>query len=227
MVARRLTIALAATVVSLLGCAIWRTGPPGKELWLEPNTWDFGTVERGEIAKGKVMLHNDTNQTFTISLYSTCDCLRASADEDLIRPHSSLAIDLSYLGDVVKARVSKTVFIEVRNRDSTQLRLNVTGTIVPGKKPHLVAVPNPLAIESSAQTGASLEISNRGKEELIIEEIRCFGCTLSATHLRLAEGEKARVEIDMLPQWQGRRWVEIESNDPVTPVRKVAIVELE
>ncbi len=195
-------------------------------LSLEPATWDFGTIKRGEIARGKVMLGNYSDTTFTVSLYSTCDCLEASVKTGELPPHTRIPIDLSYLGDVVKERITKTVFVEVDGGNPRRLRIDVTGKVLPAVKPHLLALPNPLPIEKAQGTSNFLEISNRGQQDLVISEIRCYGCESNATQLSLGGGEKAIIVVGLLPRWQGKRWLEIESNDPVTPFIKIAIIEV-
>ncbi len=225
MVTGKLTIAIVAVATLFASC----TYPLRKHesgIFVEPRVWDFGTVKRGETVTGKVILRNFTDTTFTVSVYSTCDCLEASLEAEEISPNTSITISLSYLGDAVKEHVSKSLFVKLNNSAERQLRVDVTGKVIPGEKPHLVALPNPIPIERSHGTSNFLEISNRGKEELAISQIRCYGCESNAMNLRLGSGEKAVIVVKLVPEWQGKRWLEIESNDPVTPLRKIAIIEL-
>jgi hypothetical protein len=93
----------------------------------------------------------------------------------------------------------------------------------------MVVIPNPLPVEvsSSGESAASLTLTNRGELPLVISGIHCFGCVDDWTYSEVRAGEKITLRIDLLPDWHDKRWLEIESNDPVSPVRKVAIIELE
>lgn len=225
MVRETLKIFIVIALVVTAGCSqIQERRRPN--VVVDPEVWNFGTIERGETVKGRVTIRNYTDTTFSISVHSTCDCLRASTDKDVLRPRGETQINLSYLGDVIKERVSKTVFVKLNGTTPRQLKIDVTGTVIPGEKPHLSILPNPIPIERSKGTSNLLEISNLGQEELAIDQIRCYGCKTNAVSLKLGSGEKAVIVVDLLTQWEGKRWLEIESNDPVTPLRKIAIIEL-
>ena len=72
-----------------------------------------------------------------------------------------------------------------------------------------------------------IRIENRGKEALRIYEITCFGCTSTSSRMVLDGGEEALLEVLLLPDWTDGRWLEIESNDPVQPLKKITLVELD
>jgi hypothetical protein len=136
---------------------------------------------------------------------------------------------LTYIGDEVKDRVTKTLYIDTNDTLNPRIAIDVTGSILPGELPHMVVIPNPLPVEMSAagESAASLTLTNRGKLPLVIARIRCFGCVNDWIYGEVRAGEKITLRIDLLPDWHDKRWLEIESNDPVSPVRKVAIIELE
>jgi hypothetical protein len=135
---------------------------------------------------------------------------------------------LSYTGETIKDRATKTVFIDSDDKVSPRLTVTATGHVLPGDLPHMVALPDPLLFDKSdsADPLRTLTVSNRGKQDLVIEEIRCFGCTNQWSQTTLPGGEDLELGIGLLPDWQGGRWIEIESNDPVWPMRKVVIVDL-
>jgi len=68
-------------------------------------------------------------------------------------------------------------------------------------------------------------IGNRGKQELVIRDVRCFGCSGDWTQTVVGGGEEAVLQVELLPDWPDQRWIELDSNDPVSPLRKVSLVE--
>ena len=42
--------------------------------------------------------------------------------------------------------------------------------------------------------------------------------------MTLEAGGEARLEVETIPSWEDGRWLEIESNDPVSPLRKISLV---
>ena len=227
MVARYLVIVLCVTVA----CATARIAEEkaGPSLAIGAEAWSFGMVERGETAKGTISIGNAGSDTLRISLYSTCDCLTAVPRETSIPPGGKRSVELTYMGDEIKDPVTKTVFIDSNDPANARVAFRVTGTVTPGRAPHLIAIPNPLALDPGAPTypQAELTIKNRGEAALEIFEVTCFGCTNTWNQNVLAGGEEAVLEIMPLPDWSDRRWLEIESNDPIQPLKKITIVELD
>lgn len=227
MVGRYLIIGLCAA----LACSTASTtrDMAGPSIAIGADEWGFGTIERGETAAGRVSIGNTGSDTLNVSLYSTCDCLSAKPEQAAIPPGGKLALELTYTGDEIKHPVTKTVFIDSNDPQSPRITFKVTGTVTPGSRPHLVAVPNPLALDPAAPLypQAELTIKNRGEETLEILDVTCFGCTNTWGQRVLAGGEEAYLEIMPLPDWDDRRWLEIESNDPVEPLKKITIVELD
>ena len=195
---------------------------------LEKDTWHFGTIRRGEEVTTSIALRNRGSDTLNVALFSTCDCLTGKVETETLLPRTQTAIFLSYIGDEVKERVTKTVFVDSNDRASPRLTITVTGRVLKGQGPHLVVIPTPLLFEQTDEPGsqAILSIANRGKENLFVEEVRCFGCKSDWSPVEVAEGQELGLRIELLSNWSGQRWIEIESNDPVVPLTKVAIVEL-
>ncbi len=226
MVARHLAAALCFTIACAPHIAKEQAGP---SLDIETEVWGFGTIERGETATGAVSVANVGSDTLRLSLYSTCACLTATPERASIEPQGGRTIALSYVGDEIKDPVTKTVFIDSNDLGNPRVAFKVTGTVIPGRAPHLVAIPDPLPLDpaSPAYPQAELKLENRGEETLVIDEVTCFGCTNAWSQKTLAGGEEAVLDILPLPEWTDRKWLEIESNDPVQPLKKITIVELD
>jgi len=200
----------------------------GPSLGVETEVWSFGTMERGRTATGTIWVANVGRDTLRLSLHSTCDCLSATPEQVRIPAGKKFTVDLSYMGDEIKDQVTKTIFIDSNDPERPRLAFKVTGTVTTGRAPHLVAIPAPLPLDPAAPAypRAELKIENRGEETLEISEVTCFGCINTWSQKVLAGGEEAVLDVIPLPDWTDRRWLEIESNDPVQPLKRVMIVEL-
>jgi hypothetical protein len=219
-----------AALFLLVGCgqhaAREKAGPA---LSVDKDNWSFGTIERGEISRGRLVIANIGSDSLHLNLYSTCDCLSAVPEQATLPPGGKQSVDLSYLGDEIKAPVTKTVFIDSNDPETPRLAFKVTGTVTPGSAPHLSAIPDPLALDPALPTypEGELKITNLGVDTLEIEEVTCFGCANTLGQRLLSEGEEAALIVVPLPDWSGKRWLEIRSNDPVQPLTKIMIVELD
>jgi hypothetical protein len=219
---------IALILLIAAGCApTLATRTPGPAISISASSWDFGTIKRGETATHKITVTSAGTDTLTLSLYSTCDCLIASADAGTIPPGDRITIELSYIGVDITDRVTKTLFVDSNDPDNTRLAFEATGKVIPGDLPHLSALPDPLSLSPSeaSYSRSLLTLANKGRQDLKIEDIRCFGCISLWNHGTLGHGEELSIEIESLPDWTGARWIEIDSNDPVLPLKKVVIVE--
>jgi hypothetical protein len=213
-----------------------RTGPA---INLSAESWDFGTLKRGQESAGEITAANQGTDTLSVSLHSTCDCLEARMESDRLAPGESLPVYLTYLGDEIKEKTTKTLYIDSNDEVYPRIAVTVTGKVIKGDGPHLMVEPDPLLLdpEDPHYPEAFLKLSNIGMKYLDIIDIRCFGCEVGHWE-RLAltapegSGEDAapgriqNFKVRKLENWTGTRWIEIETNDPVTPIKKVAILEL-
>ncbi|MFH1313472.1 MAG: DUF1573 domain-containing protein [Candidatus Eisenbacteria bacterium] len=200
----------------------------GPSIALDDEIWEFGSLKRGETVSTEIAVTNRGTDTLHISLHSTCDCLAATAEAQTVPPGERTSILLSYTGETIKDHATKTLFVDSDDKANPRLSVTATGQVVPGDLPHMVALPDPLMFDKSesADPFRMLTVANRGKQELLIKEVRCFGCLNAWSQASLGGGEEVPLDIEILPDWSDGRWIEIESNDPVWPVRKVVIVNL-
>jgi len=214
-------------LIIMMACApakpVKRDGPA---IRLSAKTWSIGTIKRGETVARGLAVTNQGTDTLVISLYSTCDCLRAAAETDTIPPAGQGLIWLSYTGDDIKDKMTRTLFVDSNDDTNPRLTFTVTGRVTPGEVPHLSAIPNPLLFDASdpSYPAAFVTITNKGGQALEITAVRCFGCISEWSQNALSRGEQAVLQIEALPDWPQQRWIEIESNDPVSPVKKIAII---
>ena len=116
--------------------------PAGPGLQVDRPVWEFGTIERGDTVSTWITLANTGSKPISVSLYSTCDCLLPATETDRIDPAEETRIRLLYIGDEIKDKVTKTLYINID--DTTRTQVTVTGQVMPGTSPHIVVLPNPL-----------------------------------------------------------------------------------
>jgi hypothetical protein len=225
----------------LFGCGLLTRGGghgqrPGPRIELEKSAWSFGTIARGDTARTEITVANRGSDSLGLELNTACTCLSARAEPAVVPPQRSGKIVLAFTGESVSEAVSKTLFIDSNDPADPRVTLTVTGKVVEGEGPHLVVEPDPLWIEGAPPTdgagqpgearpgGADLTIANSGARDLVISDVRCLGCSIDWSRFTLSPGESAQLRIGVTPGWKGSRWVEIESNDPVTPLKKVGVV---
>ena len=213
----------------LASCAPPAPRPQAPVVKVEQEVWDFGTIERGQTAKTRLKITNKGNDSLRLLLSTSCECLSAAVDQPVVPPRGAGWLSLSFLGYEIKDVTSKTLYLDTNDPLQPRVTITVTGRVTKGRGPHLVAIPNPLPVEmapDSSVASGSLTLSNLGGARLVIRAIRCFGCTSEWNELVLEPGEEAALRVEALPGWQTGRWLEIESNDPVWPVKRMSLVEM-
>jgi hypothetical protein len=238
-------LALIAALVSCSPPGMARrpsTSGPASTLLLRETVWDFGTIERGDTVTTSIDIASAGADTLRLKLVPSCDCLWSTPESLVVAPGASASIQLAMVGTDVKEVETKTLFVDSNDPVHPRVALAATGTVTQGRRPHLVVIPDPAPLEraggatsgdSRTRAGqaqpatAELKLENRGREDLVIEEIRCFGCTCDRTSAVLSSGDQVYLWIEGIPQWSGGRWIEIESNDPVYPLKRVSLVEMD
>ncbi len=216
-------------ILLALACAPGKTVKlTGPAIALSADSWSFGTLKRGERRAGEIIVTNTGTDTLEISLYSTCGCLEAAVDADRLAPGEGLPIHLVYLGDEIKEKATKTIYVDSNDEKSPRLTVEVTGKVIAGDGPHLRVTPDPLLFdpEDPLYPTAFLAIHNIGGQHLEIIDIRCFGCTAEWEPTRLSESVEYGLYIMKIEDWAGIQWIEIDTNDPVYPLKRVVIFEL-
>ena len=221
----------AVVILTWVACAPppEKPAPNAPAVEVEKQVWNFGTIERGEKAKTRLKVTNRGQDSLRLVVNTSCECLSATVDPSVVPPKGASWLSLEFLGYEIKDLTSKTLYLSTNDPLQPQVTITVTGRVTRGKGPHLVATPNPLPVEMAADSSSasgSLTISNQGGARLVIKANRCFGCKRDWNELVLEPGEQAVLHIQTLPGWQNGRWVEIESNDPVWPVKKISLVEM-
>lgn len=202
----------------------------GGPLKIESTVWQFGTLKRGETATHMMRLTNEGDGRLTLSVHSSCDCLTAELDDYVLPAGETAELRLAFVGETIKKKLTKTIYIDAAEPAAQRIEVWVTGEVTRGDGPHLHAVPTMLLIKKGAQTyePGLLRISNQGRSELSVAEVRCFGCVASRTSFSLGADDEIEIEVDIAEEWtQEGRWLEIDSNDPVEATKKIPLVVME
>ena len=147
----------------------------------------------------------------------------------MLAPGEAADLRLSFIGEDIKEKVTKTVYVLAAEPGTDRVRITVTGQVTPGDGPHLEALPTMLLFERSGEKHepALLRVTNRGAADLSISGIRCYGCEVAGVGFALKPGEEIEIEVGLIEGWTGNRWLELDSNDPVEAMTKVPMVVVE
>ena len=212
-----------------LGSANRSGSAGGNGLSAESTLWEFGSVKRGDTVNRTLVIRHEGGGVLTVSAHSSCECLTAELESQVLEPGEVTKLSLSFLGEDVKEKVTKTVHLYDGAPGSSPLIITVTGRVEPGDGPHIQCRPIPILFEKTGETypTAVLGVINKGGAVLTVTGIRCFGCLASETAFAMGANERIEVEIGLIDGWSGNRWLEIDSNDPVWPTRKVPLIVMD
>jgi hypothetical protein len=199
----------------------------GRMLSVESAVWDFGSVKRGETVTRTLVLRNNTGLPIEVAAYSSCDCLTAEVDDELIAGDGTAELRLSFTGDTIKDKTTKTAYVYPRDNPLEKVTVTVTGRVTRGEGPHMEVLPTILLFEKTADAHgpASLRIMNLGGAELVVSEVRCFGCEASHRTFTLGVDEEIEIGVTLAGDWnQETYWMEIDSNDPVNETKKIPVM---
>lgn len=209
------------------------TGP----LSIESTVWQFGSIKRGETTTRTFSINNESDGPLSISVRSSCDCLTAEVDNKTLEAGASTGLRLTFLGETIKEKTTKTIYIEVfegligyrvrENSPAQRLTMTVTGEVKKGDGPHLYTLPTMLLVKKTGETNetALLSVTNRGTADLEVTEVRGFGCFADRYAFVLRPDEELEMEVMVEDEWpEELRWLEIDSNDPVDATRKIPVV---
>jgi|GEM_PF-3362259 len=205
-------------------------GTHGVAITTESAVWDFGSIKRGETVTHTMMLRNNTEHALVLDVHTSCDCLNAEFEDSLVPGESARELRISFMGDVIKERTTKTIQVDVRDQPEEKVKITVTGRVTKGDGPHIEVLPTILLFEKAedAYWPARLRVMNAGRADLEITEMRCFGCVASHGDFLLEEDEEIEIEVMLEEEWpEENRWLEIDSNDPVDEIKKVPLVIVE
>lgn len=202
----------------------------GPVIFVPSDTYDFGTINAGEMVKHRFIVVNNGDDVLNITgVITSCGCTAANPEKDRLAPGESttIAIEFNSTGRVGQ----QTKYISIGSNDNAhpQVKLTLKGNIVvpQSSAPELAAGPNIEVTENQYDFGVVKEgellvhvfkFKNTGNADLDVMDVKTScGCTaaiLSANLLKPGEEGSLKIEFDTANRF-GRvsRTITISSND--------------
>lgn len=201
---------------------------------LSEEKWEIGTLEQGQTATRTITVTNKGTAELRIRyIRSTCPtCTGSIAGARKIPPGESGKIVLTFRSKGLRGRQNRVVYIHGNDPDAPYKAVRITGTVVRSKRPVITIEPEMLdvgLVTKGSETARTVTISNEGDAPLkVARVVGSKACTAGAVPEEAVKPEgKAELEVrldgaklDGLIQ----EFVTVETNDPVTPTKTVAVV---
>ncbi len=82
----------------------------------DPNEWDFGKVNQGEILKHGFTFKNETKDVLNItSVNTSCGCTASQADKKSLKPGETTTINVSFNSKGYLGQVKQFVYVNTDN----------------------------------------------------------------------------------------------------------------
>lgn len=137
----KLRIAIFIILGIILGLAVYGylkavSGPVNQtgdkpEIKITPNSFDFGEIKYGEVAKHTFQLKNSGKQTLEIKKVSTsCACTTAEVDKEKISPGEEVEVKVTYdtgkmSGSHAKGKQERTIYIKSNDPVNPQVEVMI------------------------------------------------------------------------------------------------------
>lgn len=165
------------------------------------NTFDFGTINRGEIVKKKVFLKNTGTDTLVLRrVVPSCGCTGAVTSSDHIAPGATGSVEITFNSQNASGTMHKTVSIETNVPDSPQTVISFAANVIE----EITMTPSQCLIkdaEVGKPVALTIVIQNTGKEGLRLlsytTELAGFALKLPAAMIK--PGQSAEVRVTFTP----------------------------
>jgi hypothetical protein len=96
-----------------------------------PSEWQFGSIREGGWASSTIRVMNTTAGEVTLSVVSTCDCLRSDPEKLVIGSHETGDIRLSFhAAEDYVGPIKMTYIIETNVKDHEAIYFRVRGNVL-------------------------------------------------------------------------------------------------
>ena len=203
------------------------------EIRLSQDTWDFGTISRGEHRSYRLTITNGGRKALHITnIRSSCaTCSVVEGYKQHLKPGESTELKVTFKAEGRKGRVTKTVYIDSNDPNQPRSVFRIAGVVEKSKAPEIVVNPNPWypdSITTNPQSDGELVITNDGLSDLVVKDIEAVGCVVEETSLSaIGPGDSGTVHVAFNLKslvWEDERYVMFRSNDPYLPELKVKIL---
>lgn len=97
---------------------------------IDPNAWDFGKAEQGEVLKHDFVFKNETKSVLNITgLNSSCGCTASQSDKKSLKPGESTTINVSFNSHGYLGEVKQFVYVNTDNNDLAVVRFAIKAQI--------------------------------------------------------------------------------------------------
>lgn len=84
----------------------------------DPNQWDFGKVQQGQVLKHDFLLKNETKDVLKIiSINTSCGCTASQSDKKSLKPDESTAINVTFNSKEYSGEVKQFIYVQTDNPD--------------------------------------------------------------------------------------------------------------
>ena len=82
----------------------------------DPNEWDFGKVQQGQVLKHDFLLKNETRDVLKIiSINTSCGCTASQSDKESLKPNESTAINVTFNSKGYAGEVKQFIYVNTDN----------------------------------------------------------------------------------------------------------------
>lgn len=200
---------------------------------LVTDTWNFGEVAEGFVARGELTIENKGDAPLRIlNIRGTCSmCSAASSTEDLIPPGGKTSIRIQFNSAGASGTQSKVLYVHTNDPKTPFFQLKVTGTVKRDPNRAIVALSmeswDAGLIYAGQPVETEFKIKNDGKRDLEILGVRTLApLSVSCEKTKLAPGEETAVKVCVDPKdFRGilDEQVVVNTNDAVVPSKTVHV----
>lgn len=117
-------------ILFLLGFFIFQVAYAEKEQ-VDPNEWDFGTVQQGVILKHDFVLKNQATDSLKINNINTsCGCTASESEKKSLLPQESTVIKVTFNSQGYLGPVQQFVYVNTDNADLAIIKFTIKAQVV-------------------------------------------------------------------------------------------------
>jgi hypothetical protein len=100
----------------------------------DPNIWDFGKVNRGEVSRHVFIVKNDSKQTLNIKGVSTsCGCTASKIQKQTLLPGESTNLEVSFNSAGYSGAVQQFAYVQTDNIENPVIRYKIKAEVKIGR----------------------------------------------------------------------------------------------
>lgn len=224
------SVVFCVCLVLLLG---EHSGAAEPRLHAETDTWDFGEVTEGFVARGDLTIENRGDAPLQIlNIRATCSgCSAAAATEDPIPPGGKTSVRIQFNTAGYSGKQDGVLYLHSNDPKTPFIQIKVVGTVKRDPERPIVALSEDSWDAEVVTAGQVLEklfkIRNDGKRHLEIRGVYTLEpLTVSCDKTKLAAGEEGEIKVRIEPKdFRGiiNERVVVNTNDSVSPSKTIQV----